>query len=83
MNYEVSHIYQPSYYAKAKIILNVRRWQAKDGLKLRVRKKYQRTNANRFFQGFLRKQRRIYANKKRISVSKRAIYWSNGKEPIT
>ena len=83
MNYEDSHIYQPSYYAKAKIILNVRRWQSKDGLKLRVRKKYERTNANRLFQGFLRKQHRAYINKKRISVSKRAVYWAISREPVT
>jgi hypothetical protein len=72
-----------SYYSRAKIILNVLRWKAKDSQRLRGLKKYHRSNASRLHQGFLRKQGRKYFDKRRISVSKRAIYLSNGKEPIT
>jgi hypothetical protein len=70
-------------YSIAKIILNVRRQIVKENQRVRFLKKYYRTVASCRYSGFSRKQRRIYINKKRISVSKRAVYLSISREPIT
>jgi Na+-transporting methylmalonyl-CoA/oxaloacetate decarboxylase gamma subunit len=83
MNDDDSQIYQPSYHAKAKIILNVRSRMAKENQRILLIKKYQRTVANSRFLGFSRKQRRVYVNKRRISIFKRSLSWYISREPVT
>jgi hypothetical protein len=72
-----------NYFSKAKIILNVRRRMAKENQKIWLIKKYQRTVANSRFLGFSRKQRRVYLNKKRISIFKGSLSWYISREPLT
>jgi hypothetical protein len=72
-----------NYFSKAKIILNVRSRMAKENQRIWLIKKYQRTVANSRFHGFLRKQRRIYVNKKRISIFKKSLSWFVSREPLT